>query len=723
MNSSNTEIQDFAPRIPDNEYLALLTILNQKQSEFYLHVMQTITSMEEPLRVFLTGGAGVGKSVVVKVLYQSLYRYLNSTEGTDPEDCKIIMCAPTGKAAFNINGQTIHSAFQINPNRGFNYMKLNSDKLNSLQVKYRHLQVVIIDEISMVGNREILFISERLKEIKQNQQTFGGIHIIVVKDLYQLKPVMDNWIFENLAEGYGALATNIWRDELSVRSLTQIMRQKDDKEFAEILNRLREGNQAQEDIKELQKCLTNETDVENTMIHLYPTNALANNYNTQIFEQSEKQKTVIQAIDTIPGDYSASVKQYLKEQFPKEANKTAGLLCSLPIAVDSICETVANIDVQDGITNGSACIIKHIQYLQHNNTKPSIIWVQFDKERVGHITRTKYKQYFISPIQPTWTPIFAISRNFFLTKKIMVTRQQFPLKPATAKTIHKAQGDTVDEIAVHMGSYKIEHAHYVALSRVRTKKGLHIIHLNETKIKTSETFKIEMQRLKHESSLQLCYDPFYNITGPYLKITLQNARSLHKHIKNVSSDLNIMSSDIIAIVETRLKETDNPQAYELPEFGSVTNNQSCESQIRPHHGQIIYVRQTLTYVMKDVYQTNTIEAITITLRNTLPIQMCLVYKSPSCLNDFFFDFVSNHLTYVIDVKQPLVILGDFNFTRSRSEFINLMIRTFRCSQHIDKPTRGQSLLDMVFSNLNVYYSNVIYCSWSDHSTIQCVFQV
>ncbi|KAJ8049153.1 hypothetical protein HOLleu_01768 [Holothuria leucospilota] len=86
INSPSIEVTTFCPRIPDNEFLALLTILNKKQREFYIHVMQSITSMESPLHVFLTGGAGVGKSLVVKVLYQSLHRYHNSIEGTDPDD-------------------------------------------------------------------------------------------------------------------------------------------------------------------------------------------------------------------------------------------------------------------------------------------------------------------------------------------------------------------------------------------------------------------------------------------------------------------------------------------------------------------------------------------------------------------------------------------------------------------------------------------------------------
>lgn len=196
--------------------------------------MHSVTTKQEPIHVSLTGGAGVGKSVVVKVLYQSLHRYYNSIEGTNPEDCKLLLCAPTGKAAFNIEGMTTHSAFQIDPNRGYNYKKLSSGRLNSLQVKYRHLQVVIIDEISMVGNRQLQFIDKRLKELKQNNKAFGGIHIIAVGDLFQLEPVMDCWIFEDLQNGYGTLATNLWKEYFSVHELTQIIRQKDDQSFAKL---------------------------------------------------------------------------------------------------------------------------------------------------------------------------------------------------------------------------------------------------------------------------------------------------------------------------------------------------------------------------------------------------------------------------------------------------------------------------------------------------------
>lgn len=89
--------------------------------------MRWITTKQEPMHLFLTGDAGVGKSIVVKTLYQALHRLLYLTAGNNPEECKILFCAPTDKAAYNIEGHTIHSAFQINPNQGFNYKRLSTD--------------------------------------------------------------------------------------------------------------------------------------------------------------------------------------------------------------------------------------------------------------------------------------------------------------------------------------------------------------------------------------------------------------------------------------------------------------------------------------------------------------------------------------------------------------------------------------------------------------------
>ena len=72
------------------------------------------------MRLFLSGGAGVGKSTVTNALYEALIRYLNSQPQNDPDDVSVVKVAPTGKAAFNIRGNTLHSAFKIPANRGPN---------------------------------------------------------------------------------------------------------------------------------------------------------------------------------------------------------------------------------------------------------------------------------------------------------------------------------------------------------------------------------------------------------------------------------------------------------------------------------------------------------------------------------------------------------------------------------------------------------------------------
>ena len=81
--------------------------------------MNSIKTSDEALRLrFLSGGAGVGKTTVTNALYETLIRYLNSVPGENPDDIKVLKVAPTGKAAFNISGNTLHSAFKIPANRG-----------------------------------------------------------------------------------------------------------------------------------------------------------------------------------------------------------------------------------------------------------------------------------------------------------------------------------------------------------------------------------------------------------------------------------------------------------------------------------------------------------------------------------------------------------------------------------------------------------------------------
>lgn len=175
--------------MPDNEYLELLAGLNIKQREFFNHVLHWVKTKKKPIYSFLSGGPGVGKSVLIRALYQAMHRFLCSTEGENPDDIRILLCAYTGKAAYNIGGSAIASAFHQKINQ--NQQGLHCDELNTFRTKYRNLKLIIIDEISMVGNRSLSLIDSRLQLLTGIKKPFGGISVIAVGDFFQLKPVMD----------------------------------------------------------------------------------------------------------------------------------------------------------------------------------------------------------------------------------------------------------------------------------------------------------------------------------------------------------------------------------------------------------------------------------------------------------------------------------------------------------------------------------------------------
>lgn len=95
-------------QLNDVDFRKLVQSLNIEQKEFFYHVLNSVKTGYGPLRLFLSGGAGVGKSTVTNALYEALLRYLNSQPETDPDEISVVKAAPTGEAAFNIKGNTLH---------------------------------------------------------------------------------------------------------------------------------------------------------------------------------------------------------------------------------------------------------------------------------------------------------------------------------------------------------------------------------------------------------------------------------------------------------------------------------------------------------------------------------------------------------------------------------------------------------------------------------------
>ena len=142
----------------------------------------------QPYRVFLSGPGGVGKSHVISLIRNDIFRFLRLSGQVQPED--VVLTAPTGVAAFNIQGMTLHSALFLST-RKFSSQPLTQDKLNTLRTRLANLQLLIIDEVSMVGSNMLLQVHRRHQQLKgsPDSTTFGNVSILAVGDLFQLQPV------------------------------------------------------------------------------------------------------------------------------------------------------------------------------------------------------------------------------------------------------------------------------------------------------------------------------------------------------------------------------------------------------------------------------------------------------------------------------------------------------------------------------------------------------
>lgn len=157
---------------------------------------------------------------------------------------------------------------------------------------------------------------------------------------------------------------------------------------------------------------------------------------------------MLSSVDAVQADVSADIKAKLIKSLPNNQSNTANLAMQVELAVGMKYDLTANIEVADGLTNGSSCEIKMFER-RTKSPRPSIVWVKFDSKDIGKSTRKKYNHLYSKDVDRSWTPIFDIKRSFTYKYKTF-ERIQFPLRTAAAKTIHKSQGDTLDQVVVSL---------------------------------------------------------------------------------------------------------------------------------------------------------------------------------------------------------------------------------------------------------------------------------
>ena len=225
-------------RIPNETVLNLMEKLNTLQRRIVLYVMNNIRN-NDTIRLFISGSAGVGKSMVIKTIYHLITNYYDSVPGKNKDDIVVLLCAPTGKAAFFINGMTLHATFHLPISQVADKMThLSADNSTEIRSQLLNAKLLIIDEISMVGAYTF---NNRLQEIMKVEATFGGLSVICVGDLNQLPPVCEPAIFKPPCkfQGLALLLINnpIW-EEFKYFELNEVMRQKNDIPLISALNNL-----------------------------------------------------------------------------------------------------------------------------------------------------------------------------------------------------------------------------------------------------------------------------------------------------------------------------------------------------------------------------------------------------------------------------------------------------------------------------------------------------
>nr|XP_022296821.1 uncharacterized protein LOC111106437 [Crassostrea virginica] len=369
------------------EMLPLLRSLNEKQKQIFFAVhdwciKKSLGENVEPMHIFVTGGAGTGKSHLIKSIHYEASRLLGRTLPS-PSDISVILTAFTGTAAFNIGGNTIHHVFSLAKSLPIPYEPLKEQSLNGIRSRLENLQILVIDEVSMVYKRILYYIHERLVQIKKCKQPFGGVSIIAVGDFYQLPPVKQRKD-ERLYSENSSYPVDYWLDFFKIVELDEVMRQREDLAFANILNSLRTRT-SEEPISDEAKAMLKECIREGPeeVLHVYSTNQEVNDYNLKMLRENSEELIEVPAKDY---ERDRTTGKLTLRDKPLTVTRVDGLSASLLLAVNARVMLTRNVCVEDGLVNGAMGYILHFEYEDKQSVKEvEAIGVIFDSKNTGKV--------------------------------------------------------------------------------------------------------------------------------------------------------------------------------------------------------------------------------------------------------------------------------------------------------------------------------------------------
>lgn len=396
---------------------------------------RAIALMRTRKNIFLTGKAGTGKSTLLKILRNETGR-------------NVAVCAPTGIAALNVNGQTVHSLFCF---RGHTLIideleRQHDDGDLKIRNALRSLDLLIIDEVSMVRSDLFKGVEFVLRAAKKSRLPFGGVQVLLVGDPYQLPPVVTNEGQEHFLQEHGSPyfwdTAEYQAGEFEKLELTKVHRQHDS-EFINILNEVREGRLDAAGLATLNSRVQAVCEWTPGTLFLTTTNYLADKINQVKMKRLTTPERVFKGWfegdykfgQTVPAPVELKLKAGAQVMFTKNSRSGA-------------------------YVNGSLGTVKRL-----DETGPVIVTLAQNTSVDVEVYREKWDTVSYERDPQTGRVVERVTGSY----------SQLPLMPAWAVTIHKSQGRTLDGAYIHLGKGAFAPGQlYVALSRCRTLEGIRL---------------------------------------------------------------------------------------------------------------------------------------------------------------------------------------------------------------------------------------------------------
>ena len=334
------------------------------------------------------GGAGSGKSTLINVIAQSVHQMM-LRDGDDLDCPYVLLSAFTGTAAANIEGQTVHTLFSFNFGAGF--LSLNDKMRDEKRNLYKNLKLLIIDEISLVDADMFYKIDLRLREITQIDLPFGNVAIFVLGDLMQMPPISGRFIFLPPRNSQFYLTSEIdplW-NKFECINLEINHRQGEDKTYADILNRIRTGDETSDDIEKLKEKVRSEdhnaVKKEKDALYIFGTNAKVNKVNKKRLKVLVGKEYIVPAVLI-----HKTIKKFNPPEVKAgEVGKT-GFQKELKLKLNAKVMLIYNVDTGDGLTNGArGQLLGIIEDVKGNVLK---LVIKFEKDSVGREQRKRHKE-------------------------------------------------------------------------------------------------------------------------------------------------------------------------------------------------------------------------------------------------------------------------------------------------------------------------------------------